>query len=127
MDSFRFDDVHCLNLNRIVLSSGRSLINMKLRLGLLFLLLSVLGQIGLAQQSPVAPSDPSVPERPINWVKLIPNVARDQKTIWWRAPVSLAKGKHLKPAIAITAATAALVAAVDVPSGKYFRQTTSLG
>jgi hypothetical protein len=125
MNSFLFDECALSQLELICAIFRAIPHHMKLRLGLFLVLLSVLSQLGLAQDNSVPSPDPSVPERPINWLKLIPNVARDQKTIWWRAPISLAKGKHLKPAIAITTATAALVAAVDVPSGKYFQGTTS--
>jgi membrane-associated phospholipid phosphatase len=80
-------------------------------------------------QTPVAgatetPSPTVFPERRINWLKLIPNVARDQKDIWL-FPISLAEGRHVRPAIAATVITAGLVGMVDVPSGKYFQRTSS--
>ena len=110
-------------------------------LGLLLILLSGFWQPCLAQDIPPASEEPvqaapdsspaaspeSVfPERAVNWLKLVPNLARDQKDIWL-FPVSLARGRHLRPAIALTAITAGVVTAVDVPSGKYFRRTPSFG
>src|SRR3954471_9402172 len=76
-------------------------------------------------QDDVPPAPPSVfPERPVNWLKLVPNLARDQKDIWL-FPISAAARRQVKPILVLSAITAATVAAVDVPSGKYFQQTHS--
>src|SRR5215472_2565597 len=42
-----------------------------------------------------APSPSPSPERSVSWVKLGPNILRDQKEIWL-FPVSVARGHHLK-------------------------------
>ena len=60
----------------------------------------------------------------VSWPRLIPNLAHDQKEIA-RFPLSLPRGRHLKPALAVVAVTAGLVAAVDVPVAEHFRRTTS--
>jgi len=76
-----------------------------------------------------APDDPLAsvfPERAVNWRKLVPNLLRDQKDIWL-FPIFLAGGRHLKPALVVTTITAGTIAAVDVPSGKYFQRTQSFG
>ena len=82
---------------------------------------------GQVEHAPLPPSGhpPSVfPERPVSWQKLLPNLARDQKDIWL-FPISRAVEHHLKPALVLTAITAGTIAAVDVPSGKYFQRTRS--
>jgi membrane-associated phospholipid phosphatase len=61
-------------------------------------------------------------ERPVSWGGLIPNIASDQKRIWL-FPVRLVHGQNWKAVVAVTAATAALVA-LDPASGTYFRRTT---
>ena len=43
----------------------------------------------------------------------------------WLFPISRAVEHHLKPALVLTAITAGTIAAVDVPSGKYFQRTRS--
>jgi hypothetical protein len=57
-------------------------------------------------------------------LKLLPNLARDQKEIW-SFPISGAIVRHLKPVLIFTAITAGTIAAADVPSGKYFQKTRS--
>jgi hypothetical protein len=113
-----------------------------MRFTLVLFFLAVLCRPCLAQEEPPAPEQAKTqaetqaatasekpqetvfPERRINWLKLIPNVARDQKDIWL-FPISLAKGQHTNPALATAVITAGLVGMVDVPSGKYFQRTTS--
>jgi hypothetical protein len=102
---------------------------MKLLLGLLLVVLSSAWRPCAAQDDPPASSDPPRPpsvstERPVNWLKLAPNIARDQEAIW-RFPVTLAAGHHLKPALTLAGLTAGIVATLDVPSGKHFRSTQS--
>ncbi len=50
-------------------------------------------------------------------------MVQDQKQIW-QFPVSVARGNHLKPLLAITALTAGFVA-IDEHNAKYFRNTQS--
>ncbi len=61
--------------------------------------------------------------RAVSWVKLIPNLASDQKQIW-TFPVKLAEGKHWIPTLAVVGTTAALVA-LDPHDAPYFRRTSS--
>lgn len=69
------------------------------------------------------PSQDAVPaERPVSLGRMIPNIASDQKQIWF-FPASLVRGKHWKAVLAITATTAALIA-LDPVDGTYFRRTT---
>lgn len=63
--------------------------------------------------------------RPISWGKLIPNVASDQKRVWL-FPWSVAHGKAWKPALAVTATVAVLVA-LDPADTPHFRRTSSFG
>src|SRR5258706_11773161 len=77
--------------------------------------------------APVTPlyapvTNPS-PERQISWRRLVPNMVQDQKQIFL-FPVSVARGNHLKPFLAITALTAGFVA-IDEHNAKYFRNTQS--
>jgi hypothetical protein len=65
---------------------------------------------------------PSGSIRDVSWVKLIPNLASDQKQIW-TFPIALAHGKHWVPTLAVLGATAALLA-LDPHEGSYFRRTT---
>jgi len=58
-------------------------------------------------------------ERPISLKRLPSNILHDQKPIWL-FPIQVAKGKHLKPVVAVTLATAGLVA-LDPRVGGYFR------
>jgi membrane-associated phospholipid phosphatase len=55
--------------------------------------------------------------------ELIPNIVRDQKTTWL-FPAQLAKGRHLKPFLLVTTATAALVA-LDPHDEPYFRNNST--
>ena len=68
-----------------------------------------------------SPSSVAAEERPISWKLLIPNIIHDQKPIWL-FPVSVAQGRHIKPAITITMVAAALVA-LDPYDAPYFRRT----
>ena len=63
------------------------------------------------------------PERQISWRRLVPNMVQDQKQIFL-FPVSVARGNHLKPLLAITALTAGFVA-IDEHNAKYFRNSQS--
>jgi membrane-associated phospholipid phosphatase len=63
------------------------------------------------------------PDREVSWKRLVPNLARDQKQIWL-FPVSVVRGHHLKPTLAIMGITAALMT-VDAHNAKYFRNTSS--
>jgi len=128
-----------------LLDSGCAIfIGMRLRFGLLLLFLSGFRRPCLSQDAPSS-SDPGkppafgetasspspdtlspnvFPERPVSWLKLVPNLAHDQKDIWL-FPVSLARGRHLKPGLVLTAVTAGVVASVDARSGRYFQGTRS--
>jgi membrane-associated phospholipid phosphatase len=59
--------------------------------------------------------------RAIDWKKVIPAVASDQKRIW-TFPVHAARGKHWAPVLGIAAVTGALIAA-DPHEAPYFRRT----
>jgi hypothetical protein len=127
------------------LESGCAIfLGMRLRFGLLLPFLAALWRPCLAQDAPSSSdsgkppavgetaSSPSpdtlspnvFPERPVSWLKLVPNLAHDQKDIWL-FPVALARGRHLKPVFVLTAVTAGVVASVDVSSGRYFQRTRS--
>jgi membrane-associated phospholipid phosphatase len=104
---------------------------MKLLFGLLLVLFSSAWRPCAAQTDSAAPSDPPSPlalshERPVNWLKLAPNISRDQKAIW-TFPATIASGHHLKPPLILAGITAGIVAFVDVPSGKAFQRTQSFG
>lgn len=62
-------------------------------------------------------------ERPINWRSIVPDVYRDQKTIW-KFPGRLARGNHWEPAIGIALVLGALVA-LDPHDTPYFRTTSA--
>ena len=47
------------------------------------------------------------PEREVSWRLLVPNLLQDQRRMWM-FPVSVARGHHLKPTLAVLAITAAL-------------------
>jgi membrane-associated phospholipid phosphatase len=102
----------------------------RIRLWRMFPLLMLLGvpHYAAAQCEPPASPGPSsqdaaaTAERPVSWSELIPNIASDQKRIWF-FPASVVHGKHWKAVLAVTAATAALVA-LDPVDGTYFRRTT---
>jgi membrane-associated phospholipid phosphatase len=57
-----------------------------------------------------APVSRITPEREVSWRLLLPNLLHDQGQIW-RFPVSVARGHHLKPVLAIVGITAALAVA----------------
>ena len=83
----------------------------------LALALSVLAP-GLVAQT-ATPAD----GRAIDWKKVIPAVASDQKRIW-TFPLHAARGKHWAPVLGIAAVTGALIAA-DPHEAPYFRRTGS--
>ena len=66
-------------------------------------------------------STPPVVEREVSWRTLPRNFLLDQKDIWL-FPVRLAEGRHWLPALAVTSATAGLIAA-DPHDTPYFRRT----
>lgn len=68
------------------------------------------------------PSGSSV-ERPVSWKLVVPNILHDQKPIWL-FPASVARGRHVKPALGAILATAGLVA-LDPHDTPYFRRTDS--
>jgi membrane-associated phospholipid phosphatase len=82
----------------------------------LVLALSVLAP-RLVAQTTQAPAD----GRAIDWKKVIPAVASDQKRIW-TFPVHAARGKHWAPVLGITGVTVAMIAA-DPHEMPYFRRT----
>ncbi len=65
----------------------------------------------------------AAPDRDVSWKKLPTNILSDQKNIWL-FPAHLRHRSVLIPALAVVAATAALVA-VDPMEGHYFRNTTA--
>lgn len=76
------------------------------------------------QSSGFAPDTPAAPAvRDVTWQSLASNIASDQKMIWL-FPANVIHGRHWKPVLAVTAATAALVALdpVDTP---YFKKTSN--
>src|SRR3979490_1930126 len=56
-----------------------------------------------------APVTKPSPERQISWRRLVPNIGRARKKIFF-FPVPGARGNHLKPLLGITALTAGFVA-----------------
>ena len=82
----------------------------------LLLAVSVVAPGVVAQTTP-APAD----GRPIDWKKVIPAVASDQKRIW-TFPLRPARGKHWAPILGIAGITGAMIAA-DPHEAPYFRQT----
>ncbi|MGB6544420.1 MAG: phosphatase PAP2 family protein [Candidatus Acidiferrales bacterium] len=76
--------------------------------------------------APAASSNSSgpLPDRPVSWIGLVPNLLHDQKNIWL-FPVSVSRGHHLVPVLTFTIVTASLVAGLDNPSGRYFQHTQS--
>ena len=64
---------------------------------------------------------PEEAEREVSWRTLPRNFLLDQKDIWL-FPVRLAEGRHWLPALAVTSATAGLIAA-DPHDTPYFRRT----
>jgi membrane-associated phospholipid phosphatase len=79
----------------------------------------LLGQV--PDPAPAAP--PPQPDRTVSWIKLVPNVASDQKQIW-TFPTKLEKKKYWIPAAAIVGVTASLVA-LDPKTAPYFRRTST--
>ncbi len=76
------------------------------------------------QQVESIPNDHSPPasifqERPINWRSIVPDIYRDQRTIW-TFPTKLAHGHDWKPTLGFTAALGALIA-LDPHDTPYFR------
>jgi membrane-associated phospholipid phosphatase len=71
------------------------------------------------------PDDSSATAAPrsVSWKTIVPNLASDQKRIWL-FPVGLATGRHWKPALAVVAVTAGLIA-LDPTDTPYFRRTTT--
>jgi membrane-associated phospholipid phosphatase len=57
-----------------------------------------------------APVSRITPEREVSWRLLLPNLVHDQGQIW-RFPVSVIRGHHLKPVLAIVGISAALAIA----------------
>jgi undecaprenyl-diphosphatase len=79
-----------------------------------------------ALQAPSTVPGPVPPKKEIywkGWKQFVPNLVRHQKRIWL-FPVSVAKGQHLKPTLAVAGITAGLVA-LDPSSGRYFQRTQS--
>jgi membrane-associated phospholipid phosphatase len=77
---------------------------------------------GLSLYAPV--TKPSQ-ERQISWRQLVPNMLQDQRQIWL-FPVSVARGHHLVPTLAVAGITAGLVA-LDERNVNYIRGTQSFG
>jgi len=72
--------------------------------------------------TPIALIPPAPTERPISWFKLPRNFLDDQKEIWL-FPGSIVHGHHWKPVVVFAGVTAALVAGVDTPSGRFFQRS----
>ena len=83
------------------------------------LLLALSAPVNLVAQNVAPPA-----ARDVSWRKLLPNIATDQKTIWWGFPRDLAHGRHLLPVAAVVGTAAALIA-VDPHDAPYFRSTTA--
>ena len=79
-------------------------------------------QGGSTSKSPAPPVN-IFEERPINWRSIVPDVLHDQKSIW-TFPVSLARGDHWEPTLAIAGIFAGLVA-LDPHDSPYFRNNSS--
>ena len=71
--------------------------------------------------TPIPPSQPvSIDEEPrINWRSIVPDIYRDQKSIW-TFPVRLAHGHDWKPTLGFTLALGAMIA-LDPHDTPYFR------
>lgn len=65
----------------------------------------------------------ATPAPQVSWRIIGPNILRDQKHIW-TFPLEVKQGKHWKPALGLTLATAGLVA-LDPHDTPYFRSTGS--
>ncbi len=98
------------------------------------LLFSLLGAgVGVRAQ-PIPPQDVSTQKQPppvtvapgeraVSWRLLAPNIAHDQKTAWL-FPGQVVRGRHWKPALALTAAAAGIVL-LDPHDTPYFRRTSA--
>ncbi len=62
-------------------------------------------------------------ERPVSLELLVPNIAHDQKPVWF-FPLRVLKGQHLKPTLSLIFTTAGLVA-LDAHDTPYFRRSRS--
>jgi membrane-associated phospholipid phosphatase len=80
---------------------------------------------GPGSSGPSSPATASSGPRDVSWVKLIPNLASDQKHIWM-FPVALTHGRHWVPTLAVLGVAAALLA-LDPHEGAYFRRSTAFG
>jgi hypothetical protein len=81
---------------------------------------------GMPPQSASSAPAQTPPKKEIDWkgwAQLPRNLLHDQKRIWL-FPVSVAKGHHIKPTLAVIGLTAGLVA-LDPHSGRYFQKTPS--
>src|SRR5712671_2836028 len=117
------------------------------RSGLFFLVSLVAGQACDAQDIP-APEVPTPqsaqPQTPVSadesssetirtnpekgfdmdgWKRLVPDLASEQKKMWL-FPLSAARGRHLKPTVAVIGVTAGLIA-LDGYSARYFQRKRS--
>jgi membrane-associated phospholipid phosphatase len=63
-------------------------------------------------------------DRPVSWKRLLPNIAKDQKQIWWEYPKDVAHGSHLLPAFLAIGGTAGLIA-LDPHTEPHFRRTSA--
>jgi len=91
-------------------------------------ILGLLGAVGIARAQdadPPAPAPPNPPPagRSVSWVKLVPNIADDQKQIW-TFPARLTHDHYWAPFLGVVAITAGLVAA-DPWTDKPFRNTNA--
>jgi membrane-associated phospholipid phosphatase len=76
--------------------------------------------------SPVPPASAAPardPGRPVSWLRMIPNIASDQKRIWL-FPTQVVRGRHLWPTLGVLSVTGALIA-TDARTAPYFRNTTT--
>lgn len=78
---------------------------------------------GETQPAPPAPAPPGTGIYWKGWKQLGPNILLDQKEVWL-FPVSVARGHHLKPTLALIGVTGALIA-LDKHSADYFHDTRS--
>lgn len=79
-------------------------------------------QTGSSHEPQSTSSTGTTVARPISWRLLVPNILHDQNTIW-SFPLHFSKGQHLKPTLAIGAATGALIA-LDPYIEPYFRNNS---
>ena len=83
------------------------------------LLLLLTATASLHAQTAPTPAPNADPDRPVSWVKILPNVASDQKRIWL-FPAKLTKPRILWPTLAVIGTTAALVA-LDPKTAPWFK------